>query len=94
MKTQCDFCELGTPFLDSIELNFGRNLVKVYPRIQRKDIQGQWDVCSLYKTGDFQYISLSNRAVRNEWVWETSLLKLNDKSKLTLSVLYRVIRTF
>jgi hypothetical protein len=41
MKTQCDFCELGTAFLDSIELNFGLNLGKVYPRIQREDNQGQ-----------------------------------------------------
>jgi hypothetical protein len=41
MKTHCDFCELGTKFLNSIELNFGLDLVKVYPRIQRENNQGQ-----------------------------------------------------
>lgn len=98
MKTQCDFCQLGTTFLNSIELNLGLNLVKVYPRIQWKINQGQWEVCPLYKTGDFQYISLSEPRCQ-KWMGlrDTALrseLKLKVKSKLSRCVLYRVIRTF
>jgi hypothetical protein len=40
-KTPCDFCELGTAFLNSIKLNLGLNLVKVYPRIWLENNQGQ-----------------------------------------------------